>query len=568
MGNQRNMIVALVLSAIVLFGWSLISDRLLPTANKPATQIVDGKSQPLPNPAAQPTSTAPATIRTREAVIAETPRVRIATPRLAGSINLRGARIDDLVLTTQRETIAKDSPPIRLLSPDGAGDAYFASFGWSGDGVALPDANTVWTASGTLLAPGRPVTLSWDNGRGQIFALRLSVDDGYLFTVEQAITNRGSAPVAARTYGFINRTGHSKDPSSWTIHTGPVGVFNGSANYDVDFTDLDEEPAGARFQTTGGWVGFGDKYWLTALAPDQKAAVEAGFRKGSGDRYQADYASQPAIVAPGATQRASAHFFAGGKDVTLLDRYKQTPGIDRIDRAIDWGWFIWFEKPIFYLLDWLFRMVGNFGVAIILLTFIIRGLMFPIANKQFKSMAAMRVIQPKMKALQDRHKDDKPRLQQEMMKLYQEEKINPLAGCLPIVLQIPIFYALYKVLMLTLEMRHQPFALWIKDLSAPDPMTPVNLFGLLPFQPTGFLHLGVLPILLGITMYVQFKLNPQQGDPTTQQVMGLMPWVMMFVFAPFAAGLQLYYVASNLITIAQQKWLYSRYPGMKAAAAK
>ncbi len=569
MGNadQRNMILALVLSAIVLFGWSALSSRFFPTANKPATRIEAGKTVVLPNPAADPAADGPAALRERAVVLGESPRVRIATPRLAGSINLKGARIDDLVLTTQRETIARNSPPIRLLSPAGAKDAYFAGFGWSGDGLRVPDANTPWTASATVLAPGRPVTLRWDNGLGQLFTIGFAVDDGYMFTVTQSVANTGAGAVAARPYGLVSRAGVSKDPDSWTIHTGPIGVFSGAANYDVDFSDLDEAGAGGqRFATTGGWLGFGDKYWLTALVPDQKVPVDAAFRTGGGKRYQAEFTPAAMVVQPGRSAAYTSHFFAGGKEATLLDSYVAKLGIDKFDRAIDWGWFIWFEKPIFYLLDWLFRTAGNFGVAIILLTCIVRGLMFPVAQKQFKSMAAMRTLQPKIKALQERHKDDKVLLQQETLKLYQSEKVNPIAGCLPVVLQIPIFYALYKVLMLTLEMRHQPFALWIRDLSAPDPLTPFNLFGLLNFELPHFLHLGILPILLGITMYLQFKLNPQPMDEMQKQVFSIMPWVFMFIMAPFAAGLQLYWVVSNTLTIAQQKWLYSRHPGMAPAA--
>ncbi len=411
------------------------------------------------------------------------------------------------------------------------------------------------------------MTLRWDNGAGQLFAIGLAIDDGYMFTVTQSVTNSGTGTVATRPYGLVSRTGKSKDPATWTIHTGPIGAFNGSADYSVGFKELDTAGSnGQRYATTGGWLGFGDKYWLTALIPDQNKPVDAAFRAGEGERYQAEFTPAAMPVAPGRSATYTSHFFAGGKDVRLLDGYKADLGIAQFDKAIDWGWFIWFEKPIFYLLDWLFRTVGNFGVAIILLTCIVRGAMFPVAQKQFKSMAAMRVVQPKMKALQERYKDDKVKLQEETLKLYKAEKVNPIAGCLPVVLQIPIFYALYKVLMLTLEMRHQPFALWIRDLSSPDPLTPFNLFGLLAFEPPHILHLGVLPILLGITMFLQFKLNPQPMDETQKQVFSVMPWVFMFIMAPFAAGLQLYWVVSNTMTICQQKWLYSRNPGVKPAA--
>jgi YidC/Oxa1 family membrane protein insertase len=555
------MILAVVLSALVLFGWGFIADRWFPPAAAPSTKSVDGKQVALPKPQADPTADSPSAIRDRQVVLAETPRLAIATPRLQGSVNLKGARIDDLVLTTHRESLSPNSPPIRLLSPGGARDAYFASFGWSGDGLSVPGPDTVWEASGSRLAPGAPVQLSWNNGRGQIFRILLSVDDGYMFSVEQRVENRSGAALAAQPYGLVSRASPAQDPDSWTSHVGPVGVFGGSANYDWNY-DSFENDARQSFATSGGWLGFSDKYWLTALIPDQKSQVDAGLRKTRTGSFQADFIPAPAIVNPGRAVSYRSHFFAGAKEIELLERYQDDLGIAKLDKAIDWGWFEWFMRPIFSLLNWLYAAIGNFGVAIICLTLIVRALMFPIAQKQFRSMAAMRVLQPKMKVLQDRYKDDKPKLQAEMLKLYQEEKVNPVAGCLPILIQIPIFYALYKVLMLAVEMRHKPFALWIKDLSAPDPLTPVNLFGFLDFQPPSFLALGVLPILLGITMWLQFKLNPPPTDPVQKQVFAIMPWVLMFVMAPFAAGLQLYWVVNNVLTILQQKWLYSRYPGM------
>jgi YidC/Oxa1 family membrane protein insertase len=548
------MLLAIVLSALVLLGWSLLSDKFFPTAGPQTQQVEKGKVRPAP----QPQADAPRAIRNRDVVLGETPRLKIETPRLQGSINLKGARFDDLVLVRERESIAKDSPPVRLLSPSGAKDSYFAQFGWTGPGVASPDANSVWTASAPVLTPAAPVTLSWTNPTGQRFEQIISVDDGYLFTVKQRVVNGGSGAVGLRSYGLASRSSPSADASTWTTHVGPIGYLADKAEYDVDWETLDEDKAGVTRDSRGGWLGFTDKYWLTALIPDAGTQIEASFRKSEAGAYQADFAGSQFIVAPGQSVSSESRLFAGAKEKKLLDRY-ENEGITKISKAIDWGWFEWFMRPIFNLLNWLFSVLGNFGLAIIALTFIVRLILFPIADKQFRSMAGMRRVQPKMKAIQDRHKDDKPRLQQEMLKLYQEEKINPAAGCLPILLQIPIFYALYKVLLVSVEMRHQPFVLWIKDLSAPDPMTPVNLFGLLPFTPPGFLAIGVLPILLGVTMWIQFRLNPAQMDPVQQQIFSFMPWILMFVMAPFAAGLQLYWVVSNLLTIAQQKWLYARY---------
>ncbi|MGQ0559620.1 MAG: membrane protein insertase YidC, partial [Sphingosinicella sp.] len=331
-----------------------------------------------------------------------------------------------------------------------------------------------------------------------------------------------------------------------------------------DFSDIAE--AGQRVRPSrGGWLGFTEQYWLAAVIPDQASDVEATIAHNrASNAFQASFRAAPAIVAPGAQAAYVSHLFAGAKEVQFLDRYSETLGTP-LERAIDWGWFRWFMIPIFALLNWLFALIGNFGVAIICLTIIVRLLLFPIAQKQFASMAGMRAVQPKMKALQERYADDKLKLQEEMMKLYREEKVNPMAGCLPILLQIPIFYALYKVLLLAVEMRLEPFALWIRDLAAPDPLTPVNLFGLLPFQPPAILAIGVLPILLGVTMWLQMRLNPQMPDPIQRQVFALMPWVLTFIMATFAAGLQLYWVTNNVLSIAQQRFLYARHPALKAA---
>ena len=559
MNDSKNFILAIVLSAMVLLGWSLVSDKLLPTAGPQTVRVENGKAKPLPQPQADPAADRPQALQNRAIVLASTPRVKIETHALQGSINLKGARIDDLVLLRERQGISKDSPPVRLLSPAGAPASYFASFGWTGEGVAAPGPDAVWTASAPVLSPGRPVTLSWTSPAGLKFEQTIAVDDDYLFTVRQRVANASPNAVSVRPYGLISRANESPDADGWTMHVGPIGFLDGAANYDVDWDTLDEAgPNGESFDSRGGWLGFTDKYWLTALAPAQDASINASFRKAPKGPYQADFARQPIVVPPGQAIAIESHLFAGAKEKKLLDRY-EAMGIPKLSKSIDWGWFEWFMRPIFDLLNWLFKTTGNFGVAIICLTFIVRLLMYPIAQKQFQSMAAMRKVQPKMKALQERYKDDKPRQQQEILKLYQTEKINPAAGCLPILLQIPIFYALYKVLMVAVEMRHQPFALWIKDLSAPDPMTPVNLFGLLDFTPPYFLAIGVLPILLGVTMWMQFKLNPAQLDPTQQQIFAILPWVMVVVMAPFAAGLQLYWVVSNILTIAQQWWLYKRF---------
>jgi YidC/Oxa1 family membrane protein insertase len=551
------MILAIVLSGLVLLGWTVLSDKFFPSPPPQAQKVENGKTEPSTQPQATPVQQAPQKLQSASQVLTAAPRVQIKTPSLQGSINLKGARFDDLVLLKERQSIADNSAPVRLLSPAGAADAYFASFGWTGQGVQVPGPDTQWNASEPVLEPGKPLTLSWSNGSGQNFQIIVTVDNDYLFSVRQRVENGAGAPVEVRPFGLISRADKSADVSRWTMHVGPIGYLDGAAKYGIDWKDLDGGQA-QHFTSSGGWLGFTDKYWLTALAPAGTPSLTASFTGTPGGGYQADYAEASQIVPAGGAVQADTRLFAGAKEKSLLDRYEEA-GIPKLSKAIDWGWFEWFMRPIFDLLTWLFSATGNFGVAIICLTVIVRLIMFPIAQKQFKSMAAMRKVQPKLKAIQQRYKDDRQRQQQEMMKLYQEEKINPAAGCLPILLQIPVFYALYKVLMVSVEMRHQPFVLWIRDLSAPDPLTPVNLFGLLHFNPPGFLHIGVLAILLGITQWITFKLNPQQMDPTQQQIFSLMPWVMMFILSPFAAGLLLYWVTNNILTALQQWWLYRQF---------
>lgn len=573
MDDKRNLIIAILLTALILFGWPMLASKFFPTPpSASSSEAHAGKPAPggtATSSSSIPSSTASAAVVSLDKALIGA-RVAIETPKLRGSINLEGAKIDDLLLLAHRTELAKDSPPVRLFAPSGTKDAYFARFGWVGSGITAPDDKTVWTPSASTLTPETPVTLSWTNPQGQKFEIALSIDKDYLITAEQRFTNGGTTAAQVGTSTLITRKGVSPDHDTWNIHVGPMGVFNGSADYDWDYNDVAAATGGKEeFATTGGWAGFTDKYWLTAAIPDQKIAAKAEFIGTKDGYYYTNVRAANAIaVNPGQQVKATSRLFAGAKEVTVLDRYTDKMGIKSLDLAIDWGWFRIIEKPFFWILHTFFNWFGNFGLAIIGLTIVVRGFMYPVAAKQFQSMASMRAVQPKMKAIQERWKDDKPRQQQEIMKLYKDEKVNPLAGCLPIVLQIPIFFALYKILMLSIEMRHQPFVLWLKDLSAPDPATPINLFGLLPFHPPAFLAIGVLPILLGITMWAMQKLNPQPMDEVQKQVFGIMPWFLMFIMAPFAAGLQLYWVVSNLIQIAQQKYLYSKNPQLKEQMAK
>jgi len=573
--DKRNLVFAVLLTGLILFGWPYVASYFLPT---PAPVTSTAKSAATPAGAATSdvsVEAAPAKVESLPlgTALQSSARVLVETPKLKGSINLEGAKIDDLLLLAHRSELAKDSAPVRLFAPSGTKDAYFARFGWAGTGIIAPDDKTVWTPSSNKLTPLTPVTLSWTNPQNQKFEIALSIDENYMITAKQRFTNGGTAPVQIANFALLSRTGKPADSTAGGsifthIHIGPMGVFDNKPNYDWGYVDVAENKGETSFNSTGGWLGFTDKYWLGALIPDQKTAVSAKFRA-SGDVYQAQVIpTRYTNVAAGAALETNSRLFAGAKEMAVLDSYSKKLGIPYLDYAIDWGWFWFIAIPFFWILHWLFGVFGNFGLAIIGLTVIVRGFMYPVAQKQFASMAQMRAVQPKLKALQERWKDDKPRLQQEMMKLYKEEKVNPLAGCLPVVLQIPIFFALYKILLLSIEMRHQPFVLWLKDLSAPDPLTPINLFGLLPFDPPSFIAIGVLPILLGVTMWLMQRLNPQPMDEVQKQVFAVMPWFLMFIMAPFAAGLQLYWVMSNVVSIAQQKWLYSRHPVLREQMAR
>ncbi len=572
--DNRNMIVAILLSALVLLGWTFVAEKYFPQPKPAAVAAAQPGAPPSIPAAAGPGAAAvPAAVvaggavpgvaqapvlADRGKVLAASPRVRIDTPRLQGSINLKGARFDDLVLPTYRVTIAKDSPPVRLLSPSGTADAYFGQFGWSGAGA--PPADALWTASSPVLTPASPVTLNWTSPTGAVFELVVSVDKDFLFTIHRRVRNAGSTPLAVQPWGLVSRLGTGPEKNTYNLHVGPIGVIDGTLrDTEVNYDKL-RSNGPQRYTTTGGWLGMTEKYWLAALVPDQKMPVQARFAATPGDQFQADYLGTAAVVAPGQAIDSTAHFFAGAKEVNLLDTYMKTLGIPHFDLAVSWGWFIVIAQPIFRLLDFLFKLTGNFGVAIIGLTLLVRAALFPIANKQYESMAKMRIVAPKMKIIQEKYKDDKVKAQQEMMALYKTEKVNPLAGCLPLVLQIPIFYALYKTLLVSIEMRHQPFALWIKDLSAPDHLTVLNLFGAIDWTPPAFIAIGVFPMILGVTMWLQQKMNPTVMDPVQKQVFAIMPWMFMFIMAPFAAGLQLYWIVNNLISILQQWYMLRKYP--------
>ncbi|GAC1613034.1 MAG: membrane protein insertase YidC [Novosphingobium sp.] len=574
MQNQRNLIWAAVLTGLLLLAWDAGTRWFYPNAGKAKPSITASPSAG-PTTAAKPTREGG--LSTPEEIAQEAkslpvalsgPRVAIEAPRVKGSIALTGGMVDDLTLNDHRETTEKNSPPVRILSPAGTPAQHFAQFGWVGEGVAAPDAKTVWQADGAKLTPQTPITLKWTNSTGQTYTIRYAIDDAYMLTATESVQNAGAAPVVLRPFALISRTDRTASVSQWNLHSGPIGAFANTVDFGNNYDTVLKAPGGTISPTAAtDWIGFTDIYWMSTLIPEAAGGAQGDFRSLGSSLFRADVLYKPQSVAPGQTLTRTTRLFAGAKENATLERYEKA-GVTNFSLAIDWGWFRWFEKPIFYLLDFLFKTVGNFGVAIMQPVRLDGREAHDPAHDECEPGAAMRSIQPKMKAIQERYKDDKQTQQQEIMKLYKEEKVNPLAGCLPLLLQFPVFIALYKVLMLTIEMRHQPFVLWIKDLSAPDPAHILNLFGVLPFTPPAMLGIGILAILLGVTMWGQFKLQPSAMDPAQQQMMSLMPWVMMFVMAPYAAGLLLYWITSNCLTILQQQYLYSRHPVLKAQANK
>lgn len=565
--DNRNLLLAVVLSGLLILGWDVGMRYLYPEASLTAT-VTDGKpgaKTAAAKGAGDLGSEAAASRKVDlKAALASPNRVAIDTPRVTGSINLVGARIDDIELKDYRETVKKNSGPVRLFAPEGTQGQYFAEFGFVTGGVRQPS-TALWQADGTRLTPETPVTLTRTDASGITYAIRFAVDENYMITATQSATNAGAAAAIIQPFALIKRTDRNATIDQFVAHSGPVGVFGGTLWDPHSYAEL-AELGGEKPEGAASWLGFTDQYWLGALVPGKGETDSVGFRSLGDTLFRADLLYAATTVPAGGKLTQETRLYAGAKDSNILDTYEDS-GITYFGKAISWGWFEIFEKPILWLLRTLNGLVGNFGVAIILLTVIIRGLMFPIAQKQFASMAAMKAVQPKMKEIQERYKDDKQRQQQEIMKLYKDEKVNPLAGCLPLIIQIPIFFALYKVLVLAIEMRHEPFVLWIRDLSAPDPAHVLNFFGMLPYDVPGFLAIGPLAILLGITMWLTFKLNPSAMDPVQQQMFAIMPWILMFVMAPFAAGLLLYWVTSNLLTLAQQSYLYSRHPQLKAANA-
>ncbi|MFN3279348.1 MAG: membrane protein insertase YidC [Paracoccus hibiscisoli] len=577
--NNRNLILATVLSFLVILVWYTVF------APEPVSDQPSGV--PLAEQSIGDQPLTPATGTTAPADLAEAPpagepvgRVAIQSPALSGSISLAGGRIDDLLLTRYQETLDEGSPDVRLLSPSSAtaDDSvninvtrpYYAVYGWTpGPGVdaaLVPNPATVWTLeSGDTLAPGQPVTLAWDNGAGQIFRRTFALDENYLFTIGQSLQNDGDAAFSAAPYGIIARHGRPDTQNFFVLHEGVVGMHDGTLiemKYDriAELDPIEREGRAQVFEVSGnGWIGFTDKYWMTSLAPAPGQAFTAVVKYADGaDIYQTEARFPMQTVQPGTQLSADSYLFAGAKVWEVIRSYEEAPGIQRFVDSIDWGWFFFLTKPIFQLLHWLHGIIGNMGWAIIALTFVLKTLVFPLARKSYISMAKMKELQPQMEELKARTGDDRMKFQKEVMELYKREKVNPAAGCLPILLQIPIFFSLYKVIFVTIELRHAPWFGWIQDLSAPDPSSLLNLYGLLPFgvpaQGT-LLHSLTLPALaiaLGLSMWFQQKLNPAPTDPAQKMIFAWMPWIFMFMLGGFASGLVLYWITNNVITILQQ----------------
>jgi YidC/Oxa1 family membrane protein insertase len=594
MTDNRNTILAVILSGLVLIGWQYFfnipqmeKQRAAQQAQgemvKPADQPGTSNPQPGAAPAAnapaanQPASAAP--VVSRDAAIASGPRVKIDTPRLSGSISLRGARVDDLSLVQFHDTVDPSSPAIVLYSPSGTPNPYYAEFGWvaaSGSTVKIPDQNTLWQQEGSnSLTPSNPVTLKYDNGDGLTFRRTISIDDRYLFNIRDDVTNIGNAPVTLYPFALISRHGTPKVAGYYILHEGLVGYLGDQGLQEYAYKKIDDAKT-VSFKVTDSWLGITDKYWASALLPDTNAQLQARYSSnlvGTVRTYQTDYLQDPQTIAIGGTGSANARLFAGAKEAGVvginfplggLGGYNKELALNHFDLLIDWGWFYFITKPMFLALDFFYHLFGNFGVSILLVTVLVKLLFFPLANKSYASMAKMKSVQPQLAALKERYPDDKVKQQQEMMEIYKKEKINPIAGCLPVALQIPVFFSLYKVLFVTIEMRHAPFFGWIKDLSAPDPTNLFNLFGLLQFDPTQlplfghYLALGVWPIIMGITMWFQMKLNPTPPDPTQKMIFDWMPLIFTFMLAGFPAGLVIYWAWNNLLSVLQQSFIMRR----------
>ena len=584
MENNKNFILAIALSLAVLIGWQFLymgpaqkarQQALESARNAQQTQSATTETQTpgsqvsSPAPSVQAPSGAASAYMSREAAIASSPRVKIDSPALIGSINLKGGRIDDLVLRDYTVSVDPNSAKVDLLSPSGSPHPYFAFTGWltNEPGVAVPTDSTLWEQEGTgPLTAISPVMLRWDNGAGLIFHRKISVDSRYMFTISDEIDNQSGKPVTLWPWAQVARLTEPQGLLGYSVlHEGLIGILGSTGLKELTYPNAlkNYDPATNTSKETisadkGGWLGFTDQYWAAVLIPDQSKPFDVNMFGNEKKQFYANLRQHPITVEAGQKQGVTNRLFAGAKEVNLLEQYTVDYGIDRLNLLVDWGWFSFITEPMFHLMNFFYKLVGNFGVAILLTTILVKLLFFPLANKSFESMSKMKKLQPELKKIQERFKDDKQRQQQAMMMLYKKEKVNPMAGCLPIVIQIPVFFSLYKVLLVSIEMRHAPFFGWINDLAAPDPTSVFNLFGLIPWTPPQFLMLGALPLIMGISMWVQMRLNPAPPDPMQQKIFAWMPVVFTFMLAHFPAGLVLYWTWNNILSFSQQAVIMKR----------
>ena len=554
--ENKNVLLAVILSTAILIGWSFYFENPEEAQRKRAE--IQGKTETQTSAqkpeAPQSSKINPAKSISRNEALKESDRVLIENKNLSGSISLRGALIDDIILKNYRETLDANSKPIVLLSPKKYEQGYFVESGWATtkSDVKVPDNNSLWQIKeGKKLTTNSPITLEWNNREGLVFLKKIEIDDKYLFKITEIVRNDKNKAVDLFHYGQITKNAKPTTENFYILHEGLVGVVDKNLKEET-YSAVEKEKK--TYNGKSGWFGITDKYWMSAIIPESGKSFKGEYS--FTNNYKANFIiSEPNTIGPQKSTTSNIKIFIGAKEVYPIDNYSEKEKIDRFDLAIDWGWFYFITKPLFFVIDYIFKIVGNFGVAIIILTALVRIVFFPLSNYSFKSMAKMKVLQPEMLRIKELYKDDVKRTQQEMMALYKREKVNPLSGCLPILVQIPIFFAVYKMLFITLEMRHAPFFGWIKDLSAADPTTIFNLFGLIPWEPPTFLMIGIWPILMGVTMYFQQKLNPTPPDPIQAKIFAWFPFIITIMLASFPSGLVIYWTASNILTMAQQYYI-------------
>ena len=555
--NIVNLVTAIILSIAIIFDWQHFYEK------PRLTKIAEQQKQYNTHVSKLKETSFKKSIHTllpRNKALTSNSRVRIESDRLSGSISLKGLRFDDLILRDYKQSIDIDSSAVELLSPSDSKQSYFAEIGWrSGDkSIKYPDSTTIWKADKNTITTNQTVTFSWKNKQNILFKVLVLLDDNYMFTIKQATINNSSKPVSTRYYGLINKSYIEEKTNTVNIlHQGMIGAVNGSLQ-ELSYDKIKEDKKESYQDSKIDWFGITDKYWLTAFIPDQsqKYSAHYNYALSSGtDKFQADFISQIQLIEAGDKFELTHHLFAGAKKVALLDQYESNYNIALFDRAIDFGWFYILTKPIFNAMNFFYEYVGNFGISIMIVTILIKLAMFTLANKSYRSMKKMKKLQPQMERLKELYADDKARMNQETMALYKREKVNPVSGCLPLLVQIPVFFSIYKVLYVTIEMRHAPFFGWIRDLSAPDPTTIFNIFGLLPFSPPSFLMIGIWPIIMSLSMFLQQKMSPQPADPVQAQVMKFMPLMFLFMFSGFPAGLLIYWSWNNTLSIVQQSYI-------------